>query len=95
LYALPNRLKGWSLMGSVNLYSDVIDVDEEHEVTITNTILGSYSQFGANRGAKGLEVSWGANKEVDDSMRLGFQLGHVFDEYGSENELTIYWAQRW
>lgn len=95
IYRLKENWSQWSLMGNASFYKDVLDSDQEHTVNVSNTTLGSYEQFGANRGSEGTEASLGMFRDLKDTMRLGFQVGHVFDEFGSENSYTVYWAQRW
>ena len=94
-HKLKDEWSQWILLGQARYRSDLTDTDQEHEVTVSNAILGSYSALGANRGSDGLDLSAGVFKQINDNTRLGFKLNHSNDSNGYENAVSAFIAKRW
>ena len=76
----------WSVIGSAHYrYDWLADENSSHDVTVSNPILGTFTQVGQNRGAHGVTAGLGLSGQVSDRVEIGAGYAYSWNENGDEH----------
>ncbi len=68
-------------------YDFFANKDNEHEITVTSPIFGTFTQVGQNRGANGFVLGLGLGYQISDLARLTAGYGYSVRSNGQEHGL--------
>ena len=76
----------WSLIGSAHYrYDWLADDNSSHEISVSNPILGTFTQVGQNRGAHGVTAGLGLSGQLSDRVEIGAGYAYSWNENGDEH----------
>jgi hypothetical protein len=86
----------WSVIGSAHYrYDWLADNNSSHDITVSNPILGTFTQVGQNRGAHGVTAALGVSGQVSDRVEVGAGYAYSWNENGEEHGLGASLLMRW
>lgn len=75
-----------NLLASLHYHHDwLADDNASHEITVSNPILGSFTQVGQSRGAQGVTARLGLSARISDNAELGAGYAYTWNENGIEH----------